>query len=116
MGLVSDTFYFSVLFFAGLWAFSESPFTPASYFLGSMFGLAYSYGLGKYVETLGGSADDANAVEGAGIGQARFAFLILLFILVGKFRSFGLQEIPAIAGFFTYQFASLSQGLKEIND
>jgi hypothetical protein len=77
---------------------------------GALFGTAYSYGLGKYVETLGGSAEDAGAVQGAGVGQARFAFLILLFVIVGKFRSQGLQEIPAILGFFTYQLASLSQG------
>jgi len=75
-----------------------------------VFGLAYSYGLGKYVETLGGSAEDAGAVQGAGVGQARFAFLILLFVIVGKFRTQGLQEIPAIMGFFTYQLASLNQG------
>jgi hypothetical protein len=56
------------------------------------------------------------ALQGAGVGQARFAFLILLFIFVGKFRSFGLLEIPSIMGFFTYQLASLSQGLREIND
>lgn len=48
-----------------------------------------------------------------GVGSARFAFLIALFIFVGKFRSEGLQEIPAIMGFFTYQISSLSQGLKD---
>ena len=73
----------------------------------------YAYGLGKYVEVVGGTIDDARAVEGAGVGQARFAFLILLFVFVGKYRSYGLQEIPSIAGFFTYQLATLSQGLKE---
>ncbi len=77
---------------------------------GALFGLAYSYGLGKYVETLGGSAENAGEVQGAGVGQARFAFLILLFVIVGKFRTQGLQEIPAILGFFTYQLATLSQG------
>ena len=68
------------------------------------------------METLGGSVDDAGSVEGAGVGQARFAFLILLFVIVGKFRDQGLLEIPSIAGFFTYQLASLSQGLREIDD
>jgi len=77
-------------------------------------GTAYSYGLGKYV--VGGSASDMDSVEGAGVGQARFAFLILLFVIVGKFRSQGLLEIPSIAGFFTYQLASLNQGLKQIDD
>lgn len=71
---------------------------------------------GKYVETIGGSTADPEAVQGAGVGQARFAFLILLFVLVGKFRGEGLLEIPAISGFFTYQLASLRQGLKEYND
>lgn len=112
-GLVSDTLYFSVLLFAGLWAISTSPFTPISYLFGSVFGLAYSYGLGKYVETLGGTADEAGDIQGAGVGQARFAFLIMLFLLVGKLRVYGLQEIPSISGFFTYQLASLNQGLKE---
>jgi hypothetical protein len=114
IGLVSDTAYFIVLIFAALWSLCDSPLTPISYVFGSIFGLAYSYGLGKYVETIGGSAFEDGAIEGAGVGQARFAFLIALFIIVGKVPA--LQEIPAIAGFFTYQLGSLSQGLKEIND
>ena len=79
-------------------------------------GVAYSYGLGRYVENVGASFDDEGATAGAGVGEARFAFLILLIIFVGKFRSAGLLEIPSIAGFFTYQLGSLSQGLKEYND
>lgn len=67
---------------------------------------------GKYVENLGGSAYDAEAGKGAGVGEARFAFLILMFVLVGKFRGAGLEVVPTIAGFFTYQIASLAQGLK----
>jgi len=114
LGLVSDTAYFIVLIFAALWSVSDSPLTPISYVFGSIFGLAYSFGLGKYVETIGGSAFEEGAIEGAGVGQARFAFLIALFIIVGRVPA--LQEIPAIAGFFTYQLGSLSQGLKEIND
>jgi hypothetical protein len=81
--------------------------------LGASLGTAYTYGLGKYVETIGGSAFDQDDVKGSGVGSARFAFLIMLFILVGRFRSDGLQEIPAIFGFFTYQISSLSQGLKD---
>jgi hypothetical protein len=102
------------LIFAALWSVSDSPLTPVSYVFGSIFGLAYSFGLGKFVETIGGSAFEDGAVEGAGVGQARFAFLIALFIIAGRVPA--LQEIPAIAGFFTYQLGSLSQGLKEIND
>jgi len=111
--LVSETFYFSILIFSALWFLVPNPFTPISYFFGASLGTAYSYGLGKYVQTLGGTLDDANDVQGAGVGSARFAFLILLILFVGKFRYLGLQEIPSIAGFFTYQLSSLSQGLKD---
>ena len=114
--LVEETAFFTALIFSFLWLICENPFVSFSYSLGAVLGLAYAYGLGKYVETIGGTIDDAEAVEGAGVGQARFAFLILLFVLVGKFRTVGLIEIPTIAGFFTYQIASLSQGLREIND
>ena len=116
---VLETIYFSFLIFSFFWLISPTPATSFSYALGAALGTAYSYGLGKYVETIGGSVDDVEEVQGAGVGQARFAFLILLFIIVGKLRGeagVGLQEIPAIGGFFTYQLASLSQGLKEIND
>ena len=114
--LVGETAFFTLMIFPILWLGFDNPFFSLSYLVGALFGLAYVYGLGKYVATLGGSVDDAGTVQGAGVGQARFAFLILLFIFVGKFRSYGLVEIPCIAGFFTYQLASLSQGLKEIND
>ena len=114
--LVSDTFYFSILIASLLWLVAPNPFVAISYLFGALAGTAYSYGLGKYVETIGGSIDDAEAGEGAGVGSARFAFLILLFVVVGKFRSQGLLEIPSIMGFFTYQLASLGQGLREIDD
>jgi hypothetical protein len=115
-GLVADTALFTALIFCLLWAVAANPFVSFSYAFGSIFGIAYSYGLGKYVETIGGSIDDTETLQGAGVGQARFAFLIMLFIFVGRFKTFGLLEIPTISGFFTYQLASLSQGLKEIND
>ena len=89
-----------------LWLVSANPFVAISYSLGATMGLAYAYGLGKYVETVGASPDEVIAGQGAGVGGARFAFLILLFVLVGRFRSEGLLEIPAITGFFTYQLAS----------
>ena len=75
--------------------------------LGQQLGTAYSYGLGSYV--LGGAAAGMDSVEGPGIGQARSAFLNLLFVIVGKFRSQELLETPSIAGFFTYQLASLNK-------
>jgi len=111
--LLTETIFFSTILFSLLWLACDNPFVPLSYVFGSVFGLAYTYGLGRFVETVGGTIDDAATVEGAGVGQARFAFLILLFIFVGKFRSYGLVEIPSIMGFFTYQLASLAQGLKE---
>ncbi len=115
LALTSDTFYFSILIGSLLWIVTPNPFVTISYLFGALSGTAYSYGLGKYVESIGGSIDDTD-VEGAGVGQARFAFLILLFVVVGKFRSQGLLELPSIMGFFTYQLASLSQGLREIDD
>lgn len=116
LALVGDTAYISVFIFCALWALFDNPLTAFSYTVGASMGLLYTYGLGKSVETLGASIDDTEQLPGAGLGEARFAFLILLFVLVGRFRGDGLQEIPAIAGFFTYQLASLNQGLREIND
>mmetsp|Transcript_4676 Transcript_4676/g.6643 ORF Transcript_4676/g.6643 Transcript_4676/m.6643 type:complete len:226 (+) Transcript_4676:93-770(+) len=115
VALVTETFYFSVIISSVLWLIASNPFTPISYLLGGVLGTAYSYGLGKYVQTFGGSVMEPEDIKGAGVGSARFAFLILLFIFVGKFRSQGLQEIPAVFGFFTYQIASLSQGLKKVD-
>ena len=116
LALVGDTAYFGFFIFCFLWTCFENPFVAISYAFGATMGLAYTYGLGKYVENLGGSADEEVNLQGAGVGEARFAFLILLFVIVGRFRTAGLQEIPAISGFFTYQLASLSQGLREIQD
>lgn len=116
LALVGDTVYFSVFVVCFLWIVSPNPATTISYVVGSTLGVAYAYGLGKSVEQLGSTPDEAAEVERSGFGEARFAFLILLFVVVGKFRSEGLQEIPAIGGFFTYQLASLKQGLQEIND
>jgi hypothetical protein len=116
LGLVGDTAYFGFFIFCLLWITSENPFVAISYSFGATMGLAYAYGLGKYVETVGASPEEVISSQGAGVGGARFAFLILLLIIVVRFRSEGLLEVPAIAGFFTYQLASLSQGFKEIND
>mmetsp|Transcript_15035 Transcript_15035/g.22016 ORF Transcript_15035/g.22016 Transcript_15035/m.22016 type:complete len:133 (+) Transcript_15035:42-440(+) len=110
--LVSETLYFSIIIFSAIWFLVPNPFTAVSYMLGAILGTAYTYGLGKFVGTLGGSAYDMEDVKGSGVGSARFAFLIMLFIFVGKFRSEGLQEIPSIMGFFTYQISTLTQGLK----
>lgn len=115
-GLLGDTAYISFFIFCTLWSITDNPLVAFSYSLGALMGIAYTYGLGKYVETIGGTMEDAEVNPGSGVGQARFAFLILLFVVIGKFRSVGLQEVPTIAGFFTYQLASLSQGLKNYDD
>mmetsp|Transcript_27285 Transcript_27285/g.31142 ORF Transcript_27285/g.31142 Transcript_27285/m.31142 type:complete len:193 (-) Transcript_27285:81-659(-) len=114
--LLGDTFYFSILILSILWCCANTISTPISYTFGATCGLAYSFGLSKYVETLGGDSEAEATVEGAGFGQARFAFLILLLVLIGKFQSSGAQAIPAIAGFFTYQLASLSQALRQFEE
>lgn len=112
--LVQETIFCSFIIFPLLWLSCDSPLVALSYLFGSAFGVMYTFGLGKYVETIGGTVDDAAQVQGAGVGQARFAFLILLFVLVGKFKTtYGLMELPSIGGFFTYQIASLTQGLRE---
>lgn len=118
IALIYDTAYISFYIFCALWFLFPNPFVPLSYSLGAICGVAYAFGLSKYVESVGGSIDDIGTGNdpGAGVGAARFAFLILLFLFVSKFRSVGLLEIPSILGFFTYQLASISQGLREIND
>ena len=113
--LISDTLFITCLIFCLLWIACDNPFLSLSYAFGSVFGVLYAYGLARYVETIGGSVMDAELAKGAGVGQARFAFLILLFIFVGKLRAFGIVEIPSILGFFTYQIASLSQGLRDMD-
>jgi|UPI000581B270 hypothetical protein len=113
--LVSDTAFIGFFIFCSLWSVFDNPFVAFSYAFGASLGLAYAYGLGKYVESIGVVSFDAPE-PGDGVGQARLAFLFILFIIVGKFRAQGLLELPAITGFFTYQLASLSQGLREYND
>lgn len=110
--LVTETLYFSAIIFSAIWFLSPNPFTAISYLLGATLGTAYTYGLGKSVEALGGSAYDAEDLKGSGVGSARFAFLIVLFIFVGRFRSAGLQEIPAIMGFFHISVFNLESRLK----
>jgi hypothetical protein len=118
LALVIDTAYIAWFIFCACWLIFTNPMTAVSYAFGATMGIAYTYGLGKSVEVIGQSIDDVGATQGAGVGEARFAFLIILFLFVGKFRGgeFGVQEIPSIAGFFTYQIASLNQGLRQIND
>jgi len=112
--LTSDTLFLAALGFCMLWILSPNPLVPVSFGLGSLLGTLYSFGLGKYVESLGSfSLDDA---PGAGLGQARFAFLILLFIALSKFKSEGIEPIPAIGGFFIYQVGGVFQSLRKFED
>ena len=73
-GLIVETGFFAALVFALLWLACDNPFVPLSYVFGATFGVAYTYGLGKYVSTIGGTIDDESVLQGAGVGQARFAF------------------------------------------
>jgi len=124
--LTSDTFYFSILIASALWILFPNPFVTLSYLFGTLLGTAYSFGLGKYVESIGtlelkqagaySSSMSQDEGGGAGVGQARLAFLFLLVLFIGKYRSSGLLEIPSITGFFTYQLASLAQGLRDFDE
>jgi hypothetical protein len=71
-----------------------------SFALGSALGLLYAILLGRYVEGIGG--------QQKGGGSARFAPVILLVALYGKYRT-ELSIIPELLGFFTYQVASFLQ-------
>lgn len=117
LALVSDTAFFSFLIFSFLW-FISTPLTALSYLCGALLSTAYSYGLGKYVENLGEDQTSLTVDSGkpADFGQARFAVIIILLAALARFRgNTGFQEIPAIAGFFTYQLATLSQGMKDLD-
>lgn len=48
----------------------------------------------RYVETLGKNPTEASE-PGEGFGQARFGFLIILFLVVNKFQYLGLIPLPA---------------------
>ena len=63
------------------------------------------------MENLGRESE--SRTSGVNVGDARFAFLFLLFVIVNRFKDSGILVIPTILGFFTYQIASLAQGLRE---
>jgi hypothetical protein len=111
--LLGDTAYFTLIIACGLWLVFDNPWVAGSYSLGAVFGLFYAYGLSQYVQSIGG--ENMNTSEGS-TGSARFALLVLLIFLVGKFRSVGLLEIPTITGFFTYQVAAFRQGIKDMDE
>jgi hypothetical protein len=104
------TFFLDSIFISGLglclaWFFGS--FKDAySYGIGSLFGLGYAVLLGRYVEGLGGGGGGARS--SAGGGAARFAPVILLIVLYGKYKT-QINIIPELVGFFSYQVASLLQ-------
>ena len=67
-----------------IWFLSPNPFTAISYFLGASLGTAYCYGLGKYVETLGGSAYEAEDVKGSGkdVGLISKSFMEVILVIL----------------------------------
>ena len=67
IALVGDTAFLSFFVFCGLWSAFENPLVALSYILGATLGLAYAYGLGECVASVG----------------RRFA-LVLSFILIER--------------------------------
>ena len=67
------------------------------------------------MSTIGRSEIDLDTVSDGATGQARFAFLILLFLLIGKSEG-AISPIPAIGGFFTYFVAAVSQSMEVYDD
>lgn len=78
-----------------------------SYGLGSMMGLCYSVLLGKYVERIGTTTEN-KAVDGL-----RFAPVVFLVALYGKYRDV-FSIIPELIGFIvSYQLSGLLQMFNE---
>ena len=78
-----------------------------SYGLGAVLGLMYALLLGRYVEQLG-----TDGSTGGGGGGARFAPVILLIALYGKFKT-QFHLVPELLGFFSYQVASFLQAFNQ---
>lgn len=72
--LMIDTIISSLLICSVLWVFSPNPFHCMSFAFGSLFGLAYTYGLGKYVATLGKSLNSSEDRQAAGWGMLDLHF------------------------------------------
>ena len=72
--------------------------------LGAILGLGYLVLLSRFVEGVGKGSESQDGASGA-----RFALVILCVILVGRIETLFLPA--AVAGVFTYQLASLRQGI-----
>lgn len=95
-----DSIFVCCLGLSATWYFGTLK-DVTSFGIGSVLGLAYAVLLGRYVESVGGKG-------GGGAGAARFAPVILLVALYGKYRT-QISIIPELLGFFCYQAASLLQ-------
>ena len=100
---LADSVFVSALGLCLAWTFGEWK-DVVSYALGSGLGLMYAILLGRYVEGIGG--------QQKGGGAARFAPVILLIALFGKYKT-QLAIVPELLGFFTYQLASILQIFNE---
>jgi hypothetical protein len=99
---LADSIFVSALGFSLAW-YIGSYKDATSFALGSICGIAYSILLGKYVEKIG------KAQKNRLVDTLRFAPVILLIALYGKFKTI-ISIIPELMGFFTsYQLASLLQ-------
>ncbi|GMI19248.1 hypothetical protein TeGR_g4323 [Tetraparma gracilis] len=103
--LLSTTCSLSLLL-SSLLYFLTSPPPTLSFSLGCSLGVAYVLSLSKFVSALGGTLGEASPSD-AGAGAARFAFLGLLFVAI---KALGVEPVPAVAGFFVYQLASVVEG------
>ena len=105
---LADSAFVAALGLCGFWAFGTYK-DVVSFGIGSVLGLGYAVLLGRYVEGIGGGGGQ---LRGGGAGSARFAPVILLVVLYGKFRT-QLSIVPELLGFFSYQLASLLQIFNE---
>lgn len=102
MKLLVDNLWISTIGFSLVWyAFDYK--TSLSFGVGCFLGNFYLLLLSRYVEGLGSGAGDV----GKG-GSARFALVILLVLIAGKFKN-DINLIPELIGFSIYQLTTLLQ-------
>ena len=98
-----------------LYLLLPSPTASLSFLLGGLLGILYCRGLTSYVSMIGGSAISSSGevdLSAAGGGSARFAFLILMFVMARALPG-KVELIEAIPGFFFYQVASVIEGQRQ---
>ena len=102
---ITDSAFVCALGFWVTWYFGSLK-DAYSYGLGSILGISYAILLGRYVEGLGSNG------KGTGGGAARFAPVILLIAVFGKYRD-QISLLPELLGFFSYKIASILQAFNE---